>query len=70
MITTFTGVMLVLTSGSFLVPLAVAGGLCVVGALSYLFLLGKVEPLPPLRTERASSPGPPACRWRACIRSR
>jgi MFS family permease len=48
LITTFTGVMLTLTSGSFLVPLAVAGGLCLVGALSYLFLLGKVEPLPPL----------------------
>jgi MFS family permease len=48
MITTFTGAMLVLTKGSFLVPLAVAGGLCVVGALSYLFVVGKVEPLPPL----------------------
>jgi sugar phosphate permease len=48
MITTFTGVMLVLTKGSFLVPLAVAGGLCVVGALSYLFIVGKVEPLPVL----------------------
>jgi MFS transporter, ACS family, D-galactonate transporter len=46
MITTFTGVMLVLTKGSFLIPLAVAGGLCVVGALSYLFMIGKVEPLP------------------------
>jgi ACS family D-galactonate transporter-like MFS transporter len=48
LITTFTGVMLTLTSGSFLVPLAAAGGLCLVGALSYLFVLGKVEPLPPL----------------------
>ena len=48
MITTFTGVMLALTKGSFLVPLAVAGALCVVGALSYLFVVGKVEPLPPL----------------------
>jgi ACS family D-galactonate transporter-like MFS transporter len=47
-LTTFTGVVLTLTSGSFLIPLAVAGGMCVVGALSYLFLLGKVEPLPPL----------------------
>jgi len=45
LITTFTGVMLVLTKGSFLIPLAVAGGLCVVGALSYLFIVGKVEPL-------------------------
>jgi ACS family D-galactonate transporter-like MFS transporter len=48
MITTFTGVMLVLTKGSFLIPLMAAGGLCVVGALSYLFIVGKVEPLPVL----------------------
>jgi ACS family D-galactonate transporter-like MFS transporter len=45
MITTFTGVMLALTSGSFLIPLAVAGGGCVVGALSYLFLVDRIEPL-------------------------
>ena len=45
MITTFTGVMLALTSGSFLIPLAVAGGGCVIGALSYLFLVDKIEPL-------------------------
>jgi len=48
LLTTFTGVVLVLTKGSFLIPLATAGALCVVGALSYLFLVGKVEPLPPL----------------------
>ena len=48
LITTFTGVMLVLTKGSFLIPLAAAGALCLVGALSYLFLVGKVEPLPAL----------------------
>lgn len=48
-ISTFTGVMLVITKGSFLIPLSVAGGLCLVGALSYLFLVGKVEPLPALR---------------------
>ncbi|AYQ40717.1 MFS transporter [Burkholderia aenigmatica] len=48
-ITTFTGVMLSITKGSFVVPLAVAGALCVVGALSYLFIVGKIEPLPPLR---------------------
>jgi sugar phosphate permease len=47
-LTTFTGVVLTLTSGSFLIPLAVAGGMCVVGAMSYLFILDKVEPLPPL----------------------
>ncbi|WP_416183675.1 MFS transporter [Megasphaera sp.] len=45
-ITTFTGVMLTITQGSFLVPLAVAGILCILGALSYLFLVGRVEPLP------------------------
>lgn len=52
MISTFTGVMLAITKGSFLVPLATAGGLCVVGALSYLFVVGKVEPLPPLAREK------------------
>ena len=45
-ITTFTGVMLAITKGSFVIPLMVAGSLCVVGALSYLFVVGKVEPLP------------------------
>jgi len=49
LITTFTGVMLAITKGSFLIPLAVAGALCVLGALSYLFVLGNVEPLPPLK---------------------
>src|SRR5437762_7406384 len=49
MISAFTGQMLVLTKGSFLIPLVTAGGLCVVGALSYLLLVGKVEPLPPLQ---------------------
>ena len=48
MISNFTGIMLVITKGSFLVPLAVAGGLCVVGALSYIFVVGKIEPLPQL----------------------
>ncbi|MDE1144501.1 MFS transporter [Paraburkholderia sp. SIMBA_009] len=51
-ITTFTGVMLTITRGSFVVPLVAAGVLCVVGALSYLFLVGKVEPLPPLAPAR------------------
>jgi ACS family D-galactonate transporter-like MFS transporter len=46
MISAFTGKMLALSHGSFLVPLATAGALCLVGALSYLFLVGKVEPLP------------------------
>lgn len=45
-ITTFTGLMLTLTQGSFIVPLSVAGALCLVGAFSYLFIVGKIEPLP------------------------
>lgn len=46
--TTFTGVMLTVTSGSFVVPLVVAGGFCLLGAAVYLFVVGKIEPLPPL----------------------
>ncbi|CAE6779881.1 D-galactonate transporter [Paraburkholderia nemoris] len=53
-ITTFTGVMLAITKGSFVIPLMVAGSLCVVGALSYLFVVGKVEPLPLLPRARAA----------------
>jgi len=45
LISVFTGRMLAHTNGSFLIPLVTAGGLCLVGALSYLFLVGKVEPL-------------------------
>jgi Na+/melibiose symporter-like transporter len=45
-ITTFTGVMLTITDGSFLIPLGVAGALCLLGAFSYLFIVGKIEPLP------------------------
>lgn len=44
--TTFTGFMLAITKGSFVIPLVVAGALCVVGALSYLFIVGRIEPLP------------------------
>ncbi|MBU9664691.1 MFS transporter [Burkholderia multivorans] len=58
-ITTFTGVMLSLTKGSFVVPLAVAGALCVVGALSYLFIVGKVEPLPVPRGRAAARSAEP-----------
>jgi len=42
---TFTGLMLSITRGSFVVPLCVAGGFCVLGALIYLFGLGRIEPL-------------------------
>ena len=46
--TTFTGVMLTITSGSFVVPLTVAGGFCLLGAAIYLFMVGEIAPLPPL----------------------
>ncbi len=43
--TTFTGVMLTITKGSFIVPLSVAGALCLLGAFCYLFVVGRIEPL-------------------------
>ena len=52
--TTFTGVMLTITSGSFVVPLTVAGGFCLVGAAVYLFMVGEIAPLPPLTHDRAT----------------
>lgn len=56
MITTFTGVMLAITQGSFLVPLVAAGTLCLLGAMSYLLVVGKVEPLPALGTISEEGP--------------
>ncbi|WP_296224583.1 MFS transporter [Ralstonia sp. UBA689] len=44
-ITTFTGLMLAITKGSFTIPLVVAGGFCFLGAFSYLVIVGKIEPL-------------------------
>ena len=44
--TSFTGVMLTITHGSFFIPLVTAGGLCLVGAVTYLFVVGPIEPLP------------------------
>ena len=44
--TSFTGVMLSVTHGSFVIPLATAGILCLVGAATYLFVVGPIEPLP------------------------
>lgn len=41
----FTGVMLTLSHGSFVIPLLVAGGICLFGAFNFLFIMGKVEPL-------------------------
>ncbi|MBK0095617.1 MFS transporter [Erwinia sp. S63] len=48
----FTGLMLSLSHGSFVVPLLVAGGICVLGALTFLFVLGKLEPLPITTTRK------------------
>jgi len=45
--------MLTITSGSFVVPLTVAGGFCVLGAAVYLFMVGEIAPLPPLTHGRA-----------------
>jgi sugar phosphate permease len=50
--TTFTGVMLTITSGSFVVPLTVAGGFCVLGAAVYLFMVEEIAPLPLLPRDR------------------
>jgi len=41
-------------SGSFVIPLMVAGSLCVVGALSCLFVVGKAKPLPLLARARTA----------------
>ena len=47
-LTTFTGVMVSITKGSFAIPLITAGVIAVIGAASYLFLVGEIAPLPPL----------------------
>ena len=51
--TSFTGVMLTITHGSFVIPLVTAGGLCLVGAATYLFVVGPIEPLPVIADRRA-----------------
>jgi sugar phosphate permease len=58
--TTFTGVMLAITSGSFLIPLSVAGALCILGAAVYLFMVGRIEPLPLPRDVLAGATVAPA----------
>src|SRR5450432_3970623 len=45
--TTFTGLMLTITSGSFVIPLIVAGGFCILGAAVYLFVIEDIAPLTP-----------------------
>ena len=53
----FTGLMLAFNSGSFVIPLAVAGGICVIGAASFLFIVGKIEPLQVLASSKKDWPG-------------
>jgi ACS family D-galactonate transporter-like MFS transporter len=55
-LTTFTGVMVSLTKGSFFIPLAVAGIISILGAASYLFIVGEIAPLRP-RDETMPLPG-------------
>ena len=43
--TSFTGVMLAITGGSFVVPLMTAGGICILGAAVYMFLIEDIAPL-------------------------
>ncbi len=45
-ITSFVGIELARNHGSYVIPLVVAGGIAIVGALSYLFIVGDIEPLP------------------------
>lgn len=48
-VTTYiTGKLLVMTNGSFVLPLSIGGGVAVLGSLVYLFLMGPIRPLPPL----------------------
>lgn len=52
-ISTFVGVMLT-RSGGFLITFLVAGGFCLLGAFSYLFIVGEIAPLP-ARAQREPS---------------
>jgi ACS family D-galactonate transporter-like MFS transporter len=62
-LTTFTGLMVSLTKGSFLVPLVVAGVISVIGAASYLFIVGEIAPLRPHDDEEAlATPAPVGAR--------
>ena len=46
--TTFTGYLLTITGGSFVLPLVIGGGVCVLGAFSYIFIMDELKPLPKL----------------------
>jgi ACS family glucarate transporter-like MFS transporter len=43
---TTTGALIAATGGSYVAALVLSGGLSIVGALSYLFIVGRIEPLP------------------------
>ena len=47
--------MLSLTKGSFFIPLTVAGSLSIVGAASYLFIVGEIAPLKSRKAEDPSA---------------
>jgi MFS transporter, ACS family, D-galactonate transporter len=41
----YTGIALQATKGSFVIPLVTAGAFAIIGALSYLIIVGRIEPL-------------------------
>lgn len=41
----YTGIVLQATNGSYIIPLVTAGAFAIIGALSYLFIVGRIEPL-------------------------
>jgi Na+/melibiose symporter-like transporter len=51
---TFTGLMLTITSGSFVVPLMVAGAFCLLGAGVYMFVIEEIKPLAEAETPKAA----------------
>jgi Na+/melibiose symporter-like transporter len=54
-LTTFTGVMLSITKGSFLIPLLTAGTISIIGAASYLFIVGEIAPLKARRSSEVEA---------------
>jgi len=49
-----TGILLTVSNNSYVVPLAISGGVAIVGALVYGFMIGPIEPLP-LRVPRSKN---------------
>jgi hypothetical protein len=47
--------MVALTHGSFVVPLVVGGIILVIGAASFLFIVGQIRPLPILPRARPAA---------------